>query len=134
MHRKSVSLLSSLALVASAALAGESPYRPGAPSNAEVLRQMPMSYYCTAQGNGESKWYVTGFETAPSFGTPRYQTFQGDSSQAFTQYMNTTYGRARILYPHCTAGPSKSLRPSWEQMQHDPRYKETVHVSWRFGQ
>jgi len=36
--------------------------------------------------------------------------------------------------PHCAVGPSESVRPSWEQMQHDPRYKETVHVNWHYGQ
>ena len=135
MRYASVSLLSSLVFIATPpAMAGESPYNPGAPSQSEVLSKMPNSYYCTAQGNGESKWYVTGLEHAPNFGTPQYQTFQADSSVAFTEYMNATYGRNRALYAHCMAGPSESLRPSWEQMQHDPRFKETVHVNWRYGQ
>jgi len=93
-----------------------------------------MAYYCTAKGNGESKLYVTGFEAAPNFGTPQYQTFELDAGQAFIQYMNATYGQRKLMYPHCTVGESKALRPSWDQMQPDPRFKETVHVNWRYGQ
>lgn len=126
-------LLSSLALVTAAPVfAGESPYNPGAPSSSEVLKQTPMSYYCTAQGNGDGKWYVTGFEPAPGFGAPQYLTFEAKASQAFQQYMKATYPRA--MYAHCSAGASKSLRPSWEQMQQNPGYKETVHVNWHYDQ
>lgn len=133
MHHASVSVVATFALIgALPAYSGESPYNPGAPSNSEVLKKTPMSYYCTAQGNGESTWYVTGFEAAPGFGTPAYPTFEGNSSQAFTQYMYRTYGRNKVMYPHCTVGESKSLRPSWEQMQSEPRFKQTVHVNWRF--
>jgi hypothetical protein len=135
MRYTSVSLLSSLAFIMTCpVVAGESPYNPGAPSQSEVLKKMPNSYYCTAQGNGESKWYVTGFEPAPNFGTPQYETFNADTSVAFTEYMYATYGRNRVMYPHCTSGPSEKLRPSWEQMQHEPRFKETVHVNWRYGE
>jgi hypothetical protein len=135
MNRVSVSLLTSLVLAATLpALAGESPYNPGAPSNSSVLAKIPVSYYCSAQGNGESKGYVTGFEAAPGFETPEYKAFQANASQAFTQYMYATYGQRKVLYPHCTVGSSESVRPSWEQMQHDPRYKETVHVNWHYGQ
>ncbi len=135
MRSASVSVLFLLALVATLpAMAGESPYNPGKPSNSEEVKKIPNSYYCTAQGNGESTWYVTGFEPAPHFGTPQYQTFQADSSSAFTDYTNATYGRNRVLYAHCTVGPTESLRPSWDQMQHDSRFKETVHVNWRHGQ
>ena len=135
MHRATMSLLGSLILVAAIpTLAGESPYNPGAASTASVLAKTPMSYYCTAQGNGESKWYVTGFESAPNMGTPEFGKFEGSASQAFTLYMNATYGARTMMYAHCTVGASQGLRPSWEQMQADPRFKETVHVNWRFGQ
>ena len=135
MRLASLSFLFPLVLIATApALAGESPYNPGAPSQSSELSKMPMSYYCTAQGNGESKWYVTGFEVAPGYGTPQERTFAGDASLAFTQYMNATYGQRKVMYPHCTVGPSTSLRPSWEQMQASPRFKETVHVTWRYDQ
>jgi hypothetical protein len=128
-------MFASLILVtATSAFGGESPYNPGAASQSSELAKMPHSYYCTAQGNGESKWYVTGFEDAPGFGTPQYKTFEGDTSQAFTQYMSATYGARKMMYAHCTIGPSKTLRPSWEQMQADPRFKEIVHVNWHYEQ
>ena len=55
-------------------------------------------------------------------------------SLVLTQYMYATYGQRKVMYPHCVIGPSKSARPSWELMQHDPRYKEAVHVNWHYGQ
>ena len=135
MHHASVALLPSLLLlVALPAHAGESPYNPGAPSNSDADKKIPRSYYCTAQGIGESKWYVTGFEPAPCSGTPQCLAFQGDASGAFTQYMNATYGRNKVMYAHCTVGESKGLRPSWERMQPEPRFKQTVHVNWSYGQ
>lgn len=130
MHSTSVSLLSSLILLAAVpAFSGESPYNPGAAPNSSVTK--PMSYYCTAQGNGESKWYVTGFESAPNVGASDLPIFQGNASVAFTEYMKATYAR-KALYAHCVVGESQGLRPSWEQMQANPLYKETVHLNWRY--
>jgi hypothetical protein len=132
MRSMSSCIIASLVLVAIPAFAGESPYNPGAPPSSAVIAKTPVSYYCTAQGNGESKWYVTGFEEGPHMGTPEFQTFQSDVSQAFMQYMKATYSARKVIYAHCTVGVSQSLRPSWDQMQQNPGYKETVHLDWRY--
>jgi hypothetical protein len=126
-----MSFLAPLVLVATVpALAGESPYNPGA----APTPPMAQSYYCTAQGIGDGKWYVTGFEDAPASDTPESKTFAGNASQAFTEYMRATYGTRKMMYPHCVVGPTEGMRPSWEQMQANPRFTETVHVSWHYGQ
>ena len=69
MRPASMSFLAPLVLVVAVpALAGESPYNPGA----APTPPMAQSYYCTAQGIGDGKWYVTGFEDAPASNTPEY--------------------------------------------------------------
>jgi hypothetical protein len=128
MRGKTFSLVLGISLTGGV-LAGETPYNPnGNGQKADVQ----YAYFCHSD-SADGKLYLTKPKAA--FHGKYDGNLVANADIAFTDYMNTTYDRRSVRYPHCEFIPEAQVDGTYKGFitNADSQHRKVVNVDWEFA-
>jgi hypothetical protein len=112
--------------------AGESPYNPGAPSNAETIAKIKFVYFCRSDSADGKTFYMTDASPEP---VPWQPELIRAIDVGWGDYLTKIYGARNVRYPHCNEGTEPAFHDLIKSFtdQANALHKQIVKVDWHYG-